>query len=180
MLDDTGHNCGIAAVFVRGNLKKYEPYYPKFENGNGADKHDAMLLMYKLLLNLQNRGQLSAGITSFCPDRDQLLKTYRELKEGDKVIGGHVRVRVVKNKIAPPFREAEFDILHNEGISKTGDVLDLAVQHEIVGKSGAWFDYADGKIGQGREATKTYLKENSKVLAEIEKKVRTKVQEEDV
>ncbi len=85
MLDDTGHNCGIAAVFVRGNLKKYEPYYPKFENGNGADKHDAMLLMYKLLLNLQNRGQLSAGVTSFSQDRDQLLKTYRELGSVNEV-----------------------------------------------------------------------------------------------
>jgi recombination protein RecA len=86
-------------------------------------------------------------------------------------------VKVVKNKIAPPFRIAEFDIMYNEGISLTGDVLDLAVQHEIVGKAGAWFDYKDAKIGQGREATKTYLKENPKVLTEIEKEVRKKVAE---
>jgi recombination protein RecA len=86
---------------------------------------------------------------------------------------------VVKNKIAPPFRIAEFDIMYNEGISKTGDVLDLAVQHGIVGKSGAWFDYADAKIGQGREATKVYLKENPTVLDEIDKKVRAKVAEQE-
>ena len=80
-------------------------------------------------------------------------------------------------KIAPPFRVAEFDIMYNEGISKTGDVLDLAVEHGIVGKSGAWFDYKEGKIGQGREAAKVYLKENPKVLDEIEKTVRKKVTE---
>ena len=74
---------------------------------------------------------------------------------------------------------AEFDIMYNEGISRTGDVLDLAVQHGVVGKSGAWFDYADAKIGQGREATKKYLKENPKVLEEIDKKVRAKVAEQE-
>ncbi len=84
----------------------------------------------------------------------------------------------MKNKIAPPFRIAEFDIMYNEGISKTGDVLDLAVLHNIVGKAGAWFDYKEAKIGQGREASKVYLKENSDVLAEIEAKVRAKVAEE--
>jgi len=77
----------------------------------------------------------------------------------------------------PPFRLDEFDIMYNEGISRTGDVLDLAVLHNIVGKSGAWFDYKDGKIGQGREAAKVYLKENQKVLEEIEKEVRKKVTE---
>ncbi len=85
MLDDVMEECGIAAVFVRGSLKKYEPYYPKFGNGNGVDKQNAMLLMYKLLLNLQNRGQLSAGVTSFSPDRDQLLKTYRDLGQVNEV-----------------------------------------------------------------------------------------------
>ena len=100
-----------------------------------------------------------------------------QIKVGDDIIGNRTKVKIVKNKIAPPFRIAEFDIMYNEGISKTGDVLDLAVQHGVVGKSGAWFDYNDGKIGQGREATKVYLKENPKVLEEIEKKVRTKVAE---
>lgn len=100
-----------------------------------------------------------------------------QIKEGENIIGNRTKVKIVKNKIAPPFRIAEFDIMYNEGISKTGDVLDLAVQHEIVGKSGAWFDYGDGKIGQGREATKKYLKENPEVLAEIDEKVRAKVTE---
>lgn len=103
-----------------------------------------------------------------------------QIKQGEDIIGNRTKVKVVKNKIAPPFRAAEFDIMYNEGISKTGDVLDLAVAHEIVGKSGAWFDYGDGKIGQGREAAKQYLSENPKVLNEIEKKVREKVSKEDV
>ena len=101
-----------------------------------------------------------------------------QIKEGEDIIGNRTKVKIVKNKIAPPFRIAEFDIMYNEGISKTGDVLDLAVQHGVVGKSGAWFDYNDAKIGQGREATKKYLKEHSEVLAEIDEKVRAKVAEE--
>lgn len=100
-----------------------------------------------------------------------------QIKAGEDIIGNRTKVKIVKNKIAPPFRVAEFDIMYNEGISRTGDVLDLAVQHGIVGKSGAWFDYNDGKIGQGREAVKVYLKENPKVLDEIDKKVRAKVAE---
>lgn len=107
------------------------------------------------------------------------IRRIGQIKNGEEIIGNRTKVKIVKNKIAPPFRVAEFDIMYNEGISNTGDVLDLAVQHEIVGKSGAWFDYADAKIGQGREATKVYLKENAKVLAEIEKKVRAKVAEEE-
>lgn len=103
-----------------------------------------------------------------------------QIKSGEDIIGNRTKVKVVKNKIAPPFRVAEFDIMYNEGISKTGDVLDLAVLHGIVGKAGAWFDYADAKIGQGREASKQYLSENPKVAAEIEKKVRVKVAEEEV
>lgn len=103
-----------------------------------------------------------------------------QIKAGEEIIGNRTKVKVVKNKIAPPFRSAEFDIMYNEGISKTGDVLDLAVLHGIVGKSGAWFDYADAKIGQGREASKQYLADNPKVLAEIEKKVRDKVATEEV
>ncbi len=98
-----------------------------------------------------------------------------QIKEGEEIIGNRTKVKIVKNKIAPPFRVAEFDIMYNEGISKTGDVLDLAVQHGVVGKSGAWFDYNEAKIGQGREQTKKYLKENLEVLAEIESKVREKV-----
>ncbi len=107
------------------------------------------------------------------------IRRIGQIKNGEDIIGNRTKVKIVKNKIAPPFRVAEFDIMYNEGISNTGDVLDLAVQHEIVGKAGAWFDYADAKIGQGREQTKVYLKENPKVLAEIEKKVRAKVAEEE-
>ncbi len=98
-----------------------------------------------------------------------------QIKSGEEIIGNRTKVKIVKNKIAPPFRAAEFDIMYNEGISRTGDVLDLAVVHGIVGKAGAWFDYADGKIGQGREAAKTYLAEHPEVLDEIEGKVREKV-----
>lgn len=100
-----------------------------------------------------------------------------QIKAGEEIIGNRTKVKIVKNKIAPPFRIAEFDIMYNEGISKTGDVLDLAVAHGIVGKAGAWFDYNDAKIGQGREATKVYLKANPEVLDEIDKKVRSKVAE---
>jgi recombination protein RecA len=101
------------------------------------------------------------------------IRRISQIKTAESVIGNRVKVKVVKNKIAPPFREAEFDIMYNKGISKEGETLDLAVQHEIVGKSGAWFEYAGEKIGQGREAAKKYLEENPKVLAEIDKKVRT-------
>ena len=99
------------------------------------------------------------------------IRRISQIKSGDAVIGNRTRVKVVKNKIAPPFREAEFDIMYNEGISKEGDVLDLAVSKEIVEKSGAWFAYGGEKIGQGREASKQYLRENPKVMAEIVKKV---------
>lgn len=105
------------------------------------------------------------------------IRRIGQIKEGDNVIGNRTRVKIVKNKIAPPFRVAEFDIMYNEGISKTGDVLDLAVQYGVVGKAGAWFDYNDAKIGQGREQTKKYLKEHLDVLAEIDDKVREKVKE---
>lgn len=100
-----------------------------------------------------------------------------QIKVGEDIVGNRTKVKIVKNKIAPPFRIAEFDIMYNEGISKTGDVLDLAVLHGIVGKAGAWFDYNDAKIGQGREATKVYLKENPDVLNDIDQKVRAKVAE---
>lgn len=107
------------------------------------------------------------------------IRRIGQIKVGEEIIGNRTKVKVVKNKIAPPFRAAEFDIMYNEGISRTGDVLDLAVLHGVVGKSGAWFDYKDAKIGQGREATKEYLKNNPKVLEEIEKETRKKVTSEE-
>ncbi len=100
------------------------------------------------------------------------IRRISQIKAGDSVIGNRARVKVVKNKIAPPFREAEFDIMYNQGISKAGDILDLAVTHDIVEKAGAWFAYDGNKIGQGREAAKTYLEENPKVQDEIATKVR--------
>jgi recombination protein RecA len=100
------------------------------------------------------------------------IRRISQIKHGDAVIGNRARVKVVKNKIAPPFREAEFDIMYNHGISKEGDVLDLAVNKEIVGKAGAWFEYKGEKIGQGREAAKAYLRENLKALEEISDQVR--------
>lgn len=100
------------------------------------------------------------------------IRRIGQIKQGDEIIGNRTRVKVVKNKIAPPFRQAEFDIMYNEGISVAGDVLDLAVAADIVEKAGAWYAYNDAKIGQGREATKTYLQENPKVLAELATKVR--------
>ena len=100
------------------------------------------------------------------------IRRIGQIKQGESVVGNRTRVKVVKNKIAPPFREAEFDIMYNEGISRAGDILDLATARNIVEKSGAWFAYKDGKIGQGREAAKTYLHENPKVMEEIAAKVR--------
>lgn len=105
------------------------------------------------------------------------IRRIGQIKQADAVIGNRTRVKVVKNKIAPPFREAEFDIMYNEGISRSGDVLDQAVARNIVDKSGAWFAYNDQKIGQGREAAKTFLNENPKIMAEIDKKVRSAASE---
>lgn len=99
------------------------------------------------------------------------IRRISQIKQGDQAIGNRTRVKVVKNKIAPPFREAEFDIMFNEGISKSGDILDLAVNKNIVEKAGAWFSYGGEKIGQGREASKQYLNSNPKVMDEIAKKI---------
>jgi recombination protein RecA len=106
------------------------------------------------------------------------IRRIAQIKQGDAIIGNRTRVKVVKNKIAPPFRQAEFDIMYNQGISRSGDVLDLAVEHDIVEKSGAWFAYNDAKIGQGREATKKYLESNTEVLDELATKVTEAVAKE--
>jgi recombination protein RecA len=95
------------------------------------------------------------------------IRRISQIKQGDQVIGNHVRVKVVKNKVAPPFREAEFDIMYNQGISKEGDLIDLAANNGIVEKSGAWYTYKGENIAQGREAAKKYLAENPKVFDEI-------------
>ena len=100
------------------------------------------------------------------------VRRIESLKQGGEVIGNRTRVKVVKNKIAPPFKEAEFDIMFGEGISVVGDILDLAADNNIINKSGAWYAYEGNKIGQGRENAKQYLKDNPAVCAEVERKVR--------
>jgi recombination protein RecA len=99
------------------------------------------------------------------------IRKIASLKQGNDVIGSRTKVKVVKNKVAPPFREVEFDILYGEGISRIGDILDLSVERGIVEKSGAWFSYGKDRIGQGRENSRAFLKENPAMLAEIESKI---------
>lgn len=107
------------------------------------------------------------------------VRRIETLKQGGEMIGNHVRVKVVKNKVAPPFQEAEFDIMFGKGISREGDVLDLAVKHDIIVKSGAWYSYNGEKIGQGRENAKVYLADNPSVFDEVEHLVRAKYIEQE-
>jgi recombination protein RecA len=102
------------------------------------------------------------------------VRRIQSIKVGEEVIGNRTRVRVVKNKVSPPFRTAEFDIMFNEGISKSGDLLDLATKLEVITKRGAFFSYGDIRIGQGRENAKDYLRANPELMAEIESVVRQK------
>ena len=118
--------------------------------------------------------QFGGGALKFYSSVRLDVRRIAYLKEGDKVVGNHVRVKVVKNKIAPPFREAEFDILHNEGIAKTGAVIDAAVNLEVIAKSGTWLSFEDKKLGQGRDAAIKFLKENPKIQDDIEKEARKK------
>jgi len=100
------------------------------------------------------------------------IRRIASIKEGDVVVGGRTRVKVVKNKLAPPFREAEFDVMYGEGISREGDLLDLAVEHKVIEKSGAWFAYGGERLGQGRENVKQFLKEHAEITRAIEERVR--------
>jgi recombination protein RecA len=100
------------------------------------------------------------------------IRRIAAIKDGDMVTGGRTRVKVVKNKLAPPFREAEFDVMYGEGISREGDLLDLAVEHKVVEKSGAWFAYSGDRLGQGRENSKAFLRDNPDLLRAIEDRVR--------
>ncbi|HLF18515.1 MAG TPA: recombinase RecA [Candidatus Omnitrophota bacterium] len=106
------------------------------------------------------------------------LRRIESIKQGEEIIGNRVRAKVVKNKVAAPFREAEFEIYFNEGISRDSDVIDLAVKYNVIEKSGAWFAYEGQKIGQGRENARLYLKENPKITNKIEKQVRQAATEE--
>jgi len=100
------------------------------------------------------------------------IRRIGQIKEGDSVIGNRTRVKVVKNKVAPPFRQAEFDIMYGEGISKIGEIVDLGVEHNIIKKSGSWFSYGDTKLGQGRDAVKALFADNEELTLEIEDKIR--------
>ena len=99
------------------------------------------------------------------------IRRIASIKQGQDIIGSRTKVRVVKNKVSPPFKEVEFDLIHGEGISREGDVLDLAVERNIVEKSGTWYTYQNQRIGQGRENAKQFLKENPKALVEMEKEI---------
>ena len=99
------------------------------------------------------------------------IRKIGQLKDGDEVQGSHTRVKVVKNKVAPPFRKAEFDILYGEGISKIGEIIDLGVEIELIKKAGSWFSYGETKLGQGREGVKSLLKDNPELLEELENKI---------
>jgi recombination protein RecA len=100
------------------------------------------------------------------------IRRTNQIKEGEEVVGSRVKVKVVKNKVAAPFRQAEFDVGYGEGISKTGELIDIGIEHKIVEKSGSWFSYGDVRLGQGRENAKLFIKENADLFAEIEGKVR--------
>jgi recombination protein RecA len=100
------------------------------------------------------------------------IRKTENIKQDGEVMGNRVRVKVIKNKVAPPFREAEFDVIYGQGISKEGNILDMAVNLDIIEKSGSWFSYNGERIGQGRENVKRYLAENPKLLEEVDKKVR--------
>lgn len=102
------------------------------------------------------------------------IRRTQQIKSGDDSIGNHVKVKVAKNKVAAPFKTAEFDIMYNEGISAEGDMVDLAVKHDLISKSGAWYEYEGEKIGQGREAAKQYLRDNPKVYKKLSQDIRKK------
>lgn len=99
------------------------------------------------------------------------IRKVAQLKDGEEVQGSHTRVKVVKNKVAPPFRKAEFDIMYGEGISKIGEIIDLGVELNIIKKSGSWFSYGETKLGQGREGVKSLIKDNPELMEELESKI---------
>lgn len=107
------------------------------------------------------------------------IRRSSQIKEGENVIGNRTKVKVVKNKVAPPFKTAEFDIMYGEGVSKTGEILDLAVEFEIIKKAGSWFSYGDTKLGQGRDAVKVLIKDNPELADELEQKIKEHIKEID-
>ena len=105
------------------------------------------------------------------------IRRSTQIKDGENVIGNRTKVKIVKNKVAPPFKVAEFDIMYGEGVSKTGEILDLAVEFEIVKKSGSWFSYGETKLGQGRDAVKSLIKDNPELADELEEKIKARIKE---
>ena len=105
------------------------------------------------------------------------IRRSTQIKDGDNVLGNRTKVKIVKNKVAPPFRTAEFDIMYGEGISKVGEVIDLAVEFEIIKKSGSWFSYGETKLGQGRDAVKVMIKDNPELMDELEFKIKETIKE---
>jgi recombination protein RecA len=105
------------------------------------------------------------------------IRRSSQIKDGDNVIGNRTKVKVVKNKVAPPFKTAEFDIMYGEGVSKTGEILDLAVEFEIIKKAGSWFSYGETKLGQGRDAVKALIKDNPELADELEQKIKAQIKE---
>ncbi|AOW08794.1 recombinase RecA [Flavobacterium gilvum] len=105
------------------------------------------------------------------------IRRSTQIKDGENVLGNRTKVKIVKNKVAPPFKVAEFDIMYGEGISKTGEILDLAVEFEIIKKSGSWFSYGDTKLGQGRDAVKNLIKDNPELADELEEKIKSQIKE---
>ncbi|WP_372474376.1 recombinase RecA [Capnocytophaga sp. ARDL2] len=106
------------------------------------------------------------------------IRKSTQIKDGEHVIGNRTKVKIVKNKVAPPFRTAEFDVMYGEGISKTGEILDMAVEYDIVKKSGSWFSYGDTKLGQGRDAVKGVIKDNPELQDELENLIKERLKEE--
>ena len=105
------------------------------------------------------------------------IRRISQIKDGEEVIGNQTRVKVVKNKVAPPFRKAEFDIMFGEGISKSGEIIDLGVEYGIIKKSGSWFAYEDSKLGQGRDAAKRCIQDNPELADELEAKIMAAMKE---
>jgi recombination protein RecA len=105
------------------------------------------------------------------------IRRSTQIKDGDNVLGNRTKVKIVKNKVAPPFKVAEFDIMYGEGVSKTGEILDLAVEFEIIKKAGSWFSYGETKLGQGRDAVKSLIKDNPELADELELKIKARIKE---
>jgi recombination protein RecA len=108
------------------------------------------------------------------------IRRSSQIKDGENVIGNRTKVKVVKNKVAPPFKTAEFDIMYGEGVSKTGEILDLAVEFEIIKKAGSWFSYGETKLGQGRDAVKALIKDNPELADELEQKIKAQIKENNI